>query len=121
MKLLKYALICLKRTRVLGEGARRGTAGRASLPAGHPKLPVLLPRAEPRRAQLQTVREQDCSSPSLCLPVTHSSAPRPNNTAKLFSHWSITLRAKSIAAQELNFDIQFSLAEQKREGKPETV
>lgn len=48
--------------------------------------------------------------------VTHGSVPRPNNTAKLFSLWSITLHAQSIAAQELNFDIQLSLATQKREG-----
>ena len=120
MKLLKYALICFKRTRALGDGARRGTVWRARLPARHLKLPVLAAES-PGGPRLQTAQELDCSSLSLCLLVMHSSAPRPNNTAKLFRHWSITLHAKSIAAQELNFDIQFSLAEQKREGKPETV
>lgn len=66
---------------------------------------------------MQTVR---LSSPSLSAGDAQLCS-HPNNTAELFGHWSITLHAKSIAAQELNFDIQFSLAEQKREGKPETV
>lgn len=80
-----------------------------------------------KECQLPARAVQKCQSrtaalhPSQSLLAMHSSDPRPNSTAKLFSHRRITLHAKSIAAQELNFDIQFSLAEQKREGKSETV
>lgn len=105
MKLLKYAQICFKRMRKLGEGARRGSV--AQQPACEaPGAAAATAEGPGARSRSSAAARHQLGIPLLpgC-PQLLSPARKRMHTAQRCGRWGIAVLAKSIAARELNFDI----------------